>query len=128
MLRSIKKVIYEEIPTIWTTDDGQFYASSEVRLLISHNAKCHSKLCVPKSYSMNSKKYHLSPYVFSVYDMLAFFVFKYFIDEHKTFELILLYRLLRQSNGFLMTIKKLSLLLINYFIVSLIDTFQKTQN
>lgn len=128
MLRNIKRVIYEEIPTIWTTDEGQFYASSEVRLLIIYNNEEQSKLCIPKIYSMNSKKYHLSPYVFSVYDMLAFFVFKYFIDKNKSFELILLYKLIHQSNGFLMTIKKLSLLLMKYFIVSLIDTFQKTQN
>lgn len=128
MLKSIKRVIYEEIPTIWTTDDGQFYASSEVRLMIIHNDEHHSKLCVPKIYSMNSKKYHLSSYVFSVYDMLAFFVFKYFIDEHKSFELILFYKLLRQSNSFSMTIKKFSLMLMKYFMLNLIDISQKTQN
>lgn len=128
MLRSIKRVIYEEIPTIWTTDEGQFYASSEVRLLIIHKNEEHSKLCVPKIYSMNSKKYHLSPYIFSVYDMLAFFVFKYFIDEHKSFEFCLLYRLIRQSNGFSIAIKKFSLMLMKYFMFSLIDVSQKSQN
>mgnify|MGYP007045702106 CR=1 FL=1 len=128
MLRNIKRVIYEEIPTIWTTDEGQFYASSEVRLLIIHNNEKQSKLCIPKIYLMNSKKYHLSPYVFSVYDMLAFFIFKYFIDEHKSFEFNLLYKLIHQSNGFSMTIKKFSLMLMKYFVFNLIDSSQKTQN
>ena len=128
MLRNIKRVIYEEIPTIWTTDEGQFYASSEVRLLIIHKNEEHSKMCVPKIYSMNSKKYHLSPYVFSIYDMLAFFVFKYFIDEHESFEFHLFYKLIRQSNGFSMTIKKFSLMLMKYFVFSMINIPQKVQN
>lgn len=119
----IKDVHYQEIPSIMTNDDGELYVAHGLHVVMKYaNKKAdpnYHKLYISNSFITNYKAYDLSPNVFTVYDMLAFHVFRY-LKERCYFcdkEWQVLWRLLRKSNSLRKTIKKFISLMKRYYLL-----------
>ena len=117
--KDVREIHYQEIPSFRTNDNGEFYVSRGIHVVICYQRDNYRKLFISEQFKTNFKDYNLKPSMFSVYDMLAFHVFRY-VKERCNFstykqELQMLWTLLKYSNGFRQTLKKFTILLFNYY-------------
>jgi hypothetical protein len=107
-LKYIKKINYQEIPSVMTNDDGEFYISRGLHVILHYDNDRARKLFISDSYRTNIKDYSISTVIYSNHDLIAFHVYRY-LQERCNFSeqnWRVLWKLLRYSNSFINCIKK----------------------
>lgn len=112
----VLNVHFQEIPSFHTNDDGEFYLAHGLHVVITYGKNKHFQFFISSEYKTMYQDYKLSPVVYSVYDMLAFHVYRYMRERcyFNGTKWKVLYYLLRQSNGRILALKKFIDMLVKF--------------